>query len=90
MKIQKEKRSREMILLYKCTVQLRIYLSRKKRERQNFCCHGCSYYTLSIPPSMYGFKGKSIMSSGINDTARCAPTTAQITAVNFVMGQTRV
>lgn len=32
---------------------------------------------------MCGFKGKAVMSSGINDTARCAPATARITAVNW-------
>lgn len=40
--------------------------------------------TLSIPPGVCGFKGKVVMSSGINDTARCAPATARITAVNWV------
>lgn len=33
---------------------------------------------------MCGFKGKAVMSSGSNDTARCAPATAWITAVNWV------
>lgn len=33
---------------------------------------------------MCGFKGRAVMSSGINDTARCAPATARITAVNWV------
>lgn len=31
---------------------------------------------------MCGFKDKAVMNSGINDTARCAPATAHITAVN--------
>lgn len=35
-------------------------------------------------PGMCGFKGKVVMNSGINDTARCALATAHITAVNCV------
>ena len=55
---------------------------KKSKARQSFCCHGCSCETLSIPAGVcvcvcvcvcVDSRPKAVTSSGINDTARCAP-----------------